>query len=489
MNVHVGRGTAVDNAVRRLAASVSERVMEETGRRSVWQTEQPIVLHVASTKRPVQARGPARLKLEGDSTGIADLFRALPSPQLTIIGAPGAGKTVLALLLTRDLLPELGSEPPQNPIPVFLSLASWHPDVPLKTWMAARIQEDHPGIADTPAEARELVLKMMEEQRIIPVLDGLDEVTAAAPADAIAGIGAAFDDRAPFVVTCRDEEYADAVRASGSPLARAAGVEIDDGGVEDAIAYLGGAGIDDTRWRPVFERLRADPEGALAESLSTPLMLSLARIAYQRPTTDPADLLEYTVKEDVEEHLLDTFVPATYARHLGPRYAEHQVRRWLGTLACGPLEYRWWHFRSHVPDLVAALVFALGVGWMLRLMMDTTWAIVGAIAVLIVVEAVTQIILLRNTEIVVSEHGTADARAHLRTYRRLALLCAAGTAIVIAAALGAWLGAGLGADTAAVATYAGTYGCAFGLAVLISTAWGRYTVSRCLLALRGLLPS
>jgi hypothetical protein len=57
VNVHIEGGTAVDDAARRLAASVSARVAEETGRRSVRQTEQPIVLRVASTERPVQARG------------------------------------------------------------------------------------------------------------------------------------------------------------------------------------------------------------------------------------------------------------------------------------------------------------------------------------------------------------------------------------------------------------------------------------------------
>ncbi|MEU8803207.1 hypothetical protein [Spirillospora sp. NPDC048819] len=74
-----------------------------------------------STARPVQAPVPALLSLEGDSNGIADVFRESPSRQMAIIGEPGAGKTVLALLLIRDLLPEPEA---RDPVPVFLSLAS-----------------------------------------------------------------------------------------------------------------------------------------------------------------------------------------------------------------------------------------------------------------------------------------------------------------------------------------------------------------------------
>ncbi|MFG2091458.1 MULTISPECIES: NACHT domain-containing protein [unclassified Spirillospora] len=483
-NIYIGREGAEDAAARRLAASVDARVAQETARRSLWLSD-PLVLQVRSTERPVQAPVPAQLRLAGDSDGIADVFHESPSRQMAIIGEPGAGKTVLALLLVRDLLPEPGA---RGPVPVFLSLASWHPDVPLKTWMATRIQEDHPDIADNRSAGRESALKLIEERRILPVLDGLDEVPAASPEAVIAGIGTAFDDRAPFVVTSRRKEYVDAVEASGTALARAAVVEVAAVEVEDAIAYLGGAVTDDRRWCPLFDRLRAAPDGPLARALSTPLMLFLAQTAYRGPATSPEELLAYTDVESIEEHLLDTFVPATYARHLSPSYAEHRAKRWLGTLARGPAEYRWWHLRSSVADTAAGLVFALGTGWMLWLMLDAVWAVTGAACVLLVVEFCSRLVINTRNEIVVSERETADLRAHLRRYGTLALLCAALTAILVGAVMGIWVGVVLDADPGTTIAYAGAYGASFGMAALISTAWGKYKLRHYSLAAQGLLP-
>ncbi|MFD0852215.1 hypothetical protein ACFQ07_08280, partial [Actinomadura adrarensis] len=62
------------------------------------------------------------------------------------------------------------------------------------------------------------------------------------------------------------------------------------------------------------------------------------------------------------------------------------------------------------------------------------------------------------------------------------------TGIVVAVALGTWIGAVLDADPGITTAYALTYGGLTGVAALMSTAWGRYTVGRCSLAVRGLLP-
>lgn len=484
--VHIAGMTPLDRAVQRLAASVDARVAQETGQRSLW-TSSPLVLRIRSTERSVQARGAALLNLEGESTDVAGIFRDLPHRQLAIIGEQGAGKTVLALLLTRGLLPKPGQEA-DDPVPVFLSLASWHPDIPLKKWMAARIQQDHPDIGESRAQGRETALRLIEQRRIVPVLDGLDEVRAASMGEAIEAIGSAFDDRAPFAVTCRREEYVAAVETSGTPLARAAVVEVASVEVEDAIGYLSSAFTDDTRWRPLFQRLRDDPDGPLARAMSTPLMLFLARTAYRSPTTEPDELLAHSDSKSIEEHLLDAYIPATYARHLGLPYDEHQAKRWLGTLARGPREVHWWHFHSHITDFTAGLIFALGTGWILYLMWNFAAAAGGAFIVLISVWLFSGALREGGGEIVTTERNTADSRSLLHRYRAYALFYAAVAGVAGCVLLGAWIGGVVGADPVTTTTYALVYGSFAALATLINTAWGQYVTVRLWLAARGLLP-
>jgi len=64
------------------------------------------------------------LPLRGDVGEITAAFRGLPPRQLVVLGEPGAGKSVLAVLLTRGLL---GERRPDDPVPVLLPVASWNP--------------------------------------------------------------------------------------------------------------------------------------------------------------------------------------------------------------------------------------------------------------------------------------------------------------------------------------------------------------------------
>ncbi|WP_405908086.1 MULTISPECIES: hypothetical protein [unclassified Streptomyces] len=51
----------------------------------------------------------------------------------------------------------------------------------------------------------------------------------------------------------------------------------------DVIGYLGNLDWPDgVGWDGVFDRLRAEPPGPVAEALSTPLMVTTARLVYRR---------------------------------------------------------------------------------------------------------------------------------------------------------------------------------------------------------------
>jgi hypothetical protein len=336
-----------------LARAVRDQWRAEAAIRSLNQPE-PIRVRWSSTERAVAASpssvlgaaAPAgrllRLHLRGDVTQIVELFNRLPYRQLVILGSPGAGKSVMTLLLTLRILAvrEEGS-----PVPVLLSLSSWDPTREhLHAWIARRIMEDYPGLANADLYGRDAPQQLLSEGKVIPVLDGLDEIPKELRAESISGIAQAFEREQPFIITCRIEEYEGAVAAAGQVLGYAAIVEILPIDTEHVISYLSSLGpTSELRWRPIFAELRQNPSGPIAMALSTPLAVWLARVAYSDMGSRPEELLDsrrFDSREAIEDHLLNEFVPAVYqARPPAPGYrarmrvSPKDADRWLSFLA------------------------------------------------------------------------------------------------------------------------------------------------------------
>ncbi|HKR50877.1 MAG TPA: NACHT domain-containing protein, partial [Pseudonocardiaceae bacterium] len=261
---------------------------------------------------------PIRLKLRGDLYDVVAAFRQLPARQLVVLGEPGAGKTVLAMLFTLGLL---DTRAPDEPVPVLLRISSWNPSGEhLHTWLARRLIADYPALTDVDVYGPDAAGRLVQDGRVMPVLDGLDEMPSALRDGAIEALDRAVAAGGPLVVTCRSDEYQSAVAASGRFLSRAAVVEIEPVDVTGSIEFLAAAqAVGDTRWQPVFDHLRAYPDGSLAQALSTPLMVYLAHIAYADPATSPAelcDLRRFIDRVTLEEHLLDAYQPYVSRKHL-----------------------------------------------------------------------------------------------------------------------------------------------------------------------------
>lgn len=314
VTIRGNRSADLRQAANHLAGLVSRQWEREAVARGLTR---PLEVGWASTTRPVAPTAadvlgdhvvpgrPTRLKLRGAVPDLAGAFLRLPARRLVLIGAPGAGKTSGAVLLTATLARRRTAD---DPVPVLVSLSSWDPERQgLEEWLTDRIAVDHPvfGKRGTygPAVARALV----DSGMVLPVLDGLDEVAPAARKAAAEGIARAFG-TGPLVLTARSEEYEETVRV---PLGRAAVVELGSVTPRAAAAYLrAGLAEGDRRWDPVVERLNADQGGALAQALSTPLMVYLAKTAFT--AGDPTDLLKPTTAAEVERLLLDAYLPALY---------------------------------------------------------------------------------------------------------------------------------------------------------------------------------
>jgi hypothetical protein len=100
----------LERAPERLASAVRAQWQAEAGLGGLHRPE-PLRLAWMATTRPVTAPAHSvtagtitgrvvRLRLHGHLDEVADKFPALPHRRLVVLGAPGAGKTVLAMLLT-----------------------------------------------------------------------------------------------------------------------------------------------------------------------------------------------------------------------------------------------------------------------------------------------------------------------------------------------------------------------------------------------------
>jgi hypothetical protein len=383
----------LDRAARALAEAALRQWRDEAAVRGLSRP-QPLRVSWSATLRPAAHPAAvlddrtlwgytARMRLRGEMGGIVSDFRRLRRRQMLVLGEPGAGKSMLAILLSLGLLDQRGAD---DPVPVLLSMSSWQPRLEhLQSWMAGRIAEDYPFLS------RATALGLVSRRCLLPVLDGLDELPAEMHAAAIDELDRAIAGGAPFVATCRSSEYQLAVEQSGRILSTAVVIELDPVAIDDAAAFLVAAGPSaEARWQPVLVRLRAHPDLPLAWTLTSPLMVSLARTVYTEPVRDPAELLDQVRFEDqaaVERHLLNAYVPAAYLHppatplirpaSVDSLYEPEQARLWLGFLAhhlerLGTRDLAWWDLVLAVPRSARGLLAAV--------LMGLPFALAGALA-------------------------------------------------------------------------------------------------------------
>ncbi len=353
-NLESSVGGQLDLAARRLAEALRRswnHEMAMQGLRSI----PPLIVRWAI---PDGDRSPGRtvpISPSGTVGEIAAAFRTLQSQQLVLLGEAGSGKTIAAMMLTLGLL-----EDPTltEPVPFPVLMASWRPDAQhLDDWLADKLTKDFPFLT-APEYGRNAALGLITTGRVMPVLDGLDEIPDAVRSTAIEKLDQATGGR-PLVLTCRTSEYHDAVAASGQVLTSAVVVELEPVGLDDAVTFLTAPEPAAARWQPVLAGLPADPDTPLAQALASPLMVSLARTVYLAPETNPSELLDisrFPDRETVERRLFDGLIPTVYGKK--PRSSKgrqtptrdptpDQARRWLTFLACHLERHRtfdlaWW---------------------------------------------------------------------------------------------------------------------------------------------------
>ncbi|GAA3460880.1 NACHT domain-containing protein [Saccharothrix longispora] len=316
----------------------------------------------------------------GHSDAVVGSF--LRSSRMVFLGEPGAGKSTTVMLLTLGMLDRHADG---SPVPFLLPLSTWDPDEEdVRTWMTRRLYEDHPALRNTELYGSYAGDLLVEQRRVFPVLDGLDQIPADRRADAVDRINRAFPHTVPLVLTCRTDEFAE----TDAHVVAANVVQLQPLDHEEIAGYLRSTSdpVAAARWEPIFLHLRDEPDGRLAEALSTPLAVWLAGGVYAYG--EPSELLDRTRFPDrraIEDHLVDALVGSAF----GDRGAAHQARasqvwprdraqRWLAFLARemnarGVRELGWWDLRRSVGRtwlaflgaLVLGLIGGFGVMWLM----------------------------------------------------------------------------------------------------------------------------
>ncbi|MCF3102388.1 helix-turn-helix domain-containing protein [Streptomyces roseoverticillatus] len=328
------------------------------------------------------------LDLSGRLDGIVGVYRRIPSGRLVVLGRPGSGKSILT---TRFVLDHITARTRTDPVPVIFSIGTWDPTaITFRDWLSAQLIRDHPGLAGAAPGGRSLAAALVEAGRVLPVLDGFDEIAGGLHRPAMEALNATT---LPLLLTSRPAEYTTAV-AETDVLTSAAAVELTDLTLDDLADYLPrttrkarGGDAATTAWDPVLGALREQPRSRggdhLAEVLTTPLMVTLARAVYSdTPGGDPATLLDthrFGGPGELEDHLLENFTATAYRlrpEHRPDGASRHgfdpeRARHWLGYLAhhltrLDTPDLEWWRLgsglRRPTRTLVTALVTCLVVG-------------------------------------------------------------------------------------------------------------------------------
>jgi len=320
------------------------------------------------------AAGPGDLAGKGGE--LADVLFRVPTGRLVVLGEPGAGKTMLMVRLVLDLIARRAAG---GPVPFLASIASWNPAKQnLQDWLIAQLLIDHPGLASPSLAGAEpaWAASLLASGLILPILDGLDEIPEEVRGPAISRINDALRPGESLILTCRTEQYRDAIRPRDGieVTLRAAGAielcPLDPGSVASYLSADAGGPAMAARWSPVISVLgTATPAGQV---LTTPLMIGLARAIYNpRPgqhtgeLPDPAVLCSAALPDRaaIESHLFDAYIPAAYRK--AGRWKARKAERWLIFLArhleqtiLNP-NLAWWQLYQAIPVAAIAVIFGL----------------------------------------------------------------------------------------------------------------------------------
>lgn len=158
-------------------------------------------------------------------------------------------------------------------MPVLLPISGWdtgtHPR--LQDWLADRIEQDYPALK-APQLGPGAAAALAHGGHILPILDGLDEVSKAHRARLVAALNSSLTHRDQLILTSRKAEFGAAVNQVGRPLTAAAVIVPKALSRQDIANYLRDclSGAPSSPWEQVFNALVRGSAAGLARVAATP---------------------------------------------------------------------------------------------------------------------------------------------------------------------------------------------------------------------------
>ncbi|WP_254564382.1 signal peptidase I [Oscillatoria sp. HE19RPO] len=296
------------------------------GWRTWWQNLQPSAslpkaiadkLPLIKTRRNLENLQTEEVTQLSPSKPIVEIFKEA-NKRLLILGEPGSGKTT-ELLKLAQALGEVAENNPKEPIPFIFELSAWRGERMLD-WMVGEIVAQY-GL--NPKLCREWLIF----DRIVPLLDGLDELGEERAKEAIRAIDALQADyhnqQKALVICCRVTNYERItdnnrrIRLKG--VERAVRLcELTDDQIE---GYL-----KQRKAEHIWDELQSN--SGLMELARNPMLLNLMPIAY--PDELPDNLPQNS--QDFQSRLFDAFLHRKLSSTLAG-YDPEKTKYYLAWLA------------------------------------------------------------------------------------------------------------------------------------------------------------
>ncbi|MEM8860311.1 MAG: NACHT domain-containing protein, partial [Chloroflexota bacterium] len=254
-----------------------------------------------------------------DGTTAADIFEDIGAGRtLLILGEPGSGKTVTLLKLAESLIARTENDLSQ-PLPVVVNLSSWAKQrKSIAEWLVQELYEIY-------GASKSLGKAWVDQEQLILLLDGLDEVDAKYRKDCVQALNQFIQEHGltEMIVCSRIRDY----QALSERLKLCSAICVQPLTSKQIDQFLEQVGESLAALKIALQQNRAE----LQSFASSPLILSIMSLAYQ---DYHAELLFTGASEDQHKQLFDTYIERMFMRRgTTQAYSREHTLCWLAWLA------------------------------------------------------------------------------------------------------------------------------------------------------------
>ena len=287
---------------------------------------------------------------------------------LLILGQPGSGKSVTLLQLTRALLKK--NKRSANVIPVVLHLSAW---TDRRQSLAAWIEQEISAKYQIP---KKLGRGLVEDDRLLLLLDGLDEVRPDLQKTCVKKINEFLETHSPpgMAVSCREADY-DAIGQRLKLYNAVLLKPLSSDQIEKGLATGPSQSLS------LLTSLKK--HDSMMELASSPLMLNVMKLSFADPSEETAT--EFEKLGTTPHHIFHAYVNRMFRAkgNTEQRYSREQTVGWLGWLArqmearnqsvfsLEQLQPSWLSTRGQ--RMLYAVILSLGLGWAIAVSAALLW--------------------------------------------------------------------------------------------------------------------